>query len=243
MNIVCPHCSQTLSLTPEVLASLSGQRQVACPMCSGVMALPEMKPTPSRPEMHFSPRPSAPASKTTAAAIVKANRGLTRNMRLLGVGVLLLLGGLAAYLALNPGGTTHNTKRHIIEEIIRNKFFTDLIASGATTKEALLGLADLQPHGVGFIGLSEERLPWAEATAMADKLGAKVLTLDPPDATARQVMLRALTPFTADHLAETLWLLDHGQPKVFEGVDVHRVSTLERPRRVLLAWSPVKPKP
>lgn len=239
MTLACPHCSQLLEFTPEVLASLHGHSECACPHCGGMMAVPQMSaqaaPQPTR--KVSAPAVEASSMRKTAEKLQAALHG---RLRILGVVALVVIGAAVAYVVLRRTGDTHLTKRHIIEEIIKNKFFTDLIASGATTKEALLGLADLQPHGVGFIGLTEERRPWAEAPAMAERLGAKVLTLDPPDATARRVMLRALTPFTADHLAETLWLLDHGQPKVFEGEDVHRVSTLERPRRVLLAWNPIR---
>ena len=238
MKLTCPHCSLVLELTPDFLRSLGGERVIACSSCGGVMSLPEVAgpavaERPSKPQR----KPEAVSAKAAAEAVVKANRGLSRNMRLLGVAVLLLLGGMAVYLAMQPGGTTYNTKRHVIQDIVRNQFFTDLIASGATTEAALIdGLADVRAHGTGFIGMSAEKVPFATAAALARRIGARVLQLDPPEAAAREVMLRLLPPLTKEAPTETHWLLDHGEPKIFHGSEVSRVTTLERPRRVLLHW-------
>ena len=47
MNLTCPHCSQTLELTPDVLAALQGQPHFACPMCEGQVAVPPTASTAS----------------------------------------------------------------------------------------------------------------------------------------------------------------------------------------------------
>jgi len=254
MKIACPHCSQILELTVETLDSFGGDPHFACPVCAGLIAVPvragAASPPPKKPGpgMPGRPKAAAPMSKPTAKnpsakkptqadAILAAHRGLHRNIRVLGIAVFLLLGGLGIYLAITLRGDTHMTREEHLREIIRNQFFTDLIASGATTKKALLGLWDIQEHGVGFVGISEDQCAWPKANELAQRVGASVLTLDPPDTATRAPMLHSLTGFSADLGDATFWLLDHGEPKVLHAPEVDRVTTLDRPRRVLLAWS------
>ena len=166
-----------------------------------------------------------------------------RNLLVLGVAVLLLLGGAAIYLALSTKGDTHVTREERIREIIRNQHFTDLIASGKTTKEELLALWDIRPYGIGFVGLSGKTGSWDEIESLATGVGATVLKLDPPGAAARPALLAWLAEVTADLSGETLWVLDHGETKVVAAPVVNRVTTPDRPRRVLLHWEPTVTAP
>ncbi len=185
------------------------------------------------------PGAKSPQSKTPAAsehAITAISRGMKRNLVVLGVAVLALLGGTGIYLALTTKGDTYLTREERIREIIRNQYFTDLIASGKTTKKELLTLWDIRPYGVDFVGLTGKAGGWDESATLAAGVGATVLKLDPPDASARTVLLEWLAGVTADLGGETHWVLDHGDPKTVTAQTLNRVTTMERPRRVLLHW-------
>lgn len=253
MKLSCPHCTQILELTPEAIASFEGDPHFPCPVCGGRVPLPETAPpspapkrkgrqTPLLPKdggANWRPGAKPPQSKTPAvseSAITAVSRGLNRNLLVLGAAVLILLGGAGTYLALTTKGDTYQTREERIREIIRNQYFTDLIASGKTTKKELLGLWDIRPYGVGFVGLSGKTGTWDEASDLAAGVGAAVLRLDPPDATARGVMLDWLGGVTGELGGETLWVLDHGEPKTAAPPVVNRVATMDRPRRVLLSW-------
>ena len=261
MKLTCPRCSQKLELSPEDAALLRAEPNFPCPTCGGLLTLPAVVtvPMPQRPAVQNVPStlkvpmPQRPAAKglppgaastrgNPVAAVMNAYRGMNRNLRILGVSVLVLLGGLGIYLAVKPGGDVYKTRQQLLREIVRNQYFTDLIASGATTEKELLGLWDIRPFGIGYVGLSEERCVWDKAPELAKRVGASVLTLDPADAASRPAILHWLIGFSADLGGATHWLLDHGEPKVLHAPEVSRVTTMDRPRRVLLAWNGSAPK-
>ena len=256
MKLTCPRCSQKLELSPEDAALLRAEPSFPCPTCGGLLALPAvvtvpmpqgsaaqtvpspMKvPMPQQPAAKGPPLMTAAAGRNPVADVLDAYHGMNRNLRILGVSVLMLLGGLGIYMALKPGGDVHNTRQQILREVIRNQYFTDLIASGATTEKELLGLWDIRAYGIGFVGLTEEQCAWDKAPELAKRMGASVLNLDPPDAASRTPLLYWLTDFSADLGGTTHWLMDHGEPKVLHAPELSRVTTMERPRRVLLAWN------
>jgi len=253
MKLSCPHCDEILELTPEALASFEGDSHFPCPVCEGEVPLPEPASPPDAPKRTGRRTPllpktggtfRKPASKTFEGAspaapedaVVALSRGLNRNLLVLGTAVLLLLGGAAIYLALTTKGDTHQTREERIREIVRNQYFTDLIASGATTRKELLALWDIRPYGVGYVGLSGKTGAWEEAADLAAGVGATVLKLDPPDAAARTALLDWLAEVTEDLGGESHWLLDHGEAKAVSAPVVNRVTTMDRPRRVLLHW-------
>ncbi|MCC6882387.1 MAG: hypothetical protein IT576_09575 [Verrucomicrobiales bacterium] len=261
MKLACPHCTQILEIAPENVAPLRAQPHFPCPSCGGKMTLPEVvavpmpKPPPAAkmggkapllssskgpgPKFQEQTSPLAPTSTEASAPIPSVEtvgRGLNRNLLVLGVAVLVLMGGIGIYLAMAPGGDVHQTREQRVREIIRNQYFTDLIASGATTKKELLGLWDIQPYGGGFIGLSDETCAWEHALELAKRSGASVLKLDSAEAASRAPMLGWLADVSADLDGSTLWILDGGEPKALHAPEVSRVTTLDRPRRVLLAW-------
>ena len=167
------------------------------------------------------PQPMAPA--TSGNAITAISRGLNRNLLVLGIAVLVLLGGLGIYLALTTKGDTYQTREERISEIIRNQYFTDLIASGKTTRKELLGLWDIRPYGLGFVGVSNETRTWEQAAELAGRTGSTILMVDPADAVARPLMLNWLAEVTTDLDGATLWLLDNGEPKVLHAPEMSRV--------------------
>lgn len=238
MKLTCPRCSQKLELSSEDATLLRAQPSFPCPTCGGLLSLPPVVtvPMPQRPAENASPPKTASARRNPVAAVAEACRGMNRNLRILGMSVLVLLGGLGIYMALKPGGDVRNTRQQFLREVIRNQYFTDLIASGATTEKELLGLWDIRAFGIGFVGLTEEQCAWEKAPELAKRMGASVLTLDSPDAATRAPLLHWLTGFSADLGSVTLWLMDHGEPKVLHAPEVSRVTTMDRPRRVLLAW-------
>ena len=253
MKLSCPHCTQILEITPEAIASFEGEPHFPCPVCGGRIPVPEIAPPPQRPKRKgrqtplllkdggatWKPGAKAPQSKAPAVSEnpTKAmSRGLNRNLLVLGLAVLLLVGGLGIYLALTTKGDTYQTREERIREIIRNQYFTDLIASGRTTKKELLGLWDIRPYGLGFVGVSNETRPWEGAAELAGRTGSSILIVDPADAVARPLILNWLAEVTTDLGGATLWLLDNGEPKVLHAPEMSRVTTMDRPRRVLLAW-------
>lgn len=253
MKLSCPHCTQILELTPEAIASFEGDPHFPCPACGGRVPLPETAPPAPAPKRKGRQTPllpkeggamrrpgaKAPQPKTPVAsenAITAISRGLNRNLLVLGIAVLVLLGGTGIYLALTTKGDTYQTREERLREIIRNQYFTDLIASGKTTRKELLGLWDIRPYGLGFVGVSNETLPWEGAAELAGRTGSSILMVDPADAVARPLMLNWLAEMTTDLDGATLWLLDNGEPKVLHAPEMSRVTTMDRPRRVLLAW-------
>lgn len=68
MITTCPHCQVAINIDPPTLAALAGHQQFNCPACQGVVAVP------SRPK-----------------ALASAQRGINRNLLILGSITLLVL--------------------------------------------------------------------------------------------------------------------------------------------------------
>ena len=68
----CPHCTGIF----EVDSSMGGQ-QIACPMCQGVMTLPDME-TPSTPSGHHSWQPEQPASSDATPSYPAASGNISQ---------------------------------------------------------------------------------------------------------------------------------------------------------------------
>ena len=230
MNITCPHCSQTLELTPDVLAALQGQPHFACPVCEGLMTVPALRPT------HSAPRRSS-ATKP-ASQITKAQRGLNRNLLVLGVAALLTLGGVAVFLASKNGGTTVNTFQNITNEIIHNSYFTQLIADAVTTEKDLEAIAEIRPYEGGFIGVSKEALSWEQAQNLAKRTGAEILAVDDAALGSKQELVTWLATTFMSHLSSSIWVLNQSECSVLAGLEVLGVKELDGSRNVLLHWQP-----
>ena len=230
MNITCPHCSQVIEVTPEVHAQIQDQPHLACPTCQGLMAVPPMPAS--------APKQSPQRPVGGHKAVMQAQHGLNRNMLVLGVTVLLLLGGLAAFLASRNGGSVFNIFQNTTNQIIHNSYFTQLIASGVTTEKDLKAIGDIRPYGDGFIGISKEPLAWEQARDLARRTGAEVLPIEDDAAGTKLQLTDWLNIAFAQQLDSTVWVRQDGQPKVLDKRDVLSVTALESPRKTALQWKP-----
>jgi hypothetical protein len=230
MKLSCPHCSQTLELTPEVHAQLQGQPHFDCPECGGAIAVPPMTPQrPSRPE------PKAPqAAASTANAVAKTQLGLSRNMRWLGLAALLVLGAVGVFVALRGGNTINTTQN--IQQFINNQFFQNLLTSGKATRQALEEMLAIHADESNYVGVSRDKLTWAQAQDLARRAGAQVLALEPEGHDLRQPRLERLAKLFPELHGLTTWVSDADLPALVDSPDLAHASTPERPRQALFQW-------
>ena len=224
MKTTCPHCAVHIDIDPETHAALQGQTHFQCPGCNSLVSVP--------PQSAASPQPTSPAPATILA---QAHRGLNRNLLSLGSAALLVLGGLGFFLA-SRGGSIFNSEQKITNEIINNRYFQNLIASGATTRRDLESLALVRPFGTSFVGISHGDFAWEQAQDMARRVGAEVLSIGPSADGSRQQLVDLLEAAFGKHLAAAVWVRDGTEPRILDGPDVLPVSGLERQRKVLLHW-------
>ncbi len=232
----CPHCTQSISIGPETLASLQGSPHFACPACSAAVPVPPPGPRPVAPVRRSvevktaTPRP-APSSRANL------HRGMNRNLLVLGSVALLVLGGLAAFIASRKSGNVHNTRQNIHNEIINNTYFQQLIASGATTEKDLNSIAEIRPYGEGFIGISAEELDWTKATGLAKRSGSQVLSMPNGASDKRHPLLEWLNSSYPSYLLTPVWVSEGPEPRILDGPDVMSVTGMDRQRKVLLQWN------
>lgn len=215
MIVTCPHCQTGIEIDARTENALKGASYFDCPSCSG------------RVPVLFAASPMA-----------RAQRGMNRNLLILGSAALLVLGGLAFFIASRKGGDTYNAKQDISNEIIHNKFFTDLIASGATTAKDLETVMEIKSFGDGFIGISRDKVTWEEARELALNTGSDVLGMDDGDGRPLLEIAGDLTAAFSHKLGETVWVRQGNEPKMIDCPDVLSVTTLERRRHVFLHWYP-----
>jgi hypothetical protein len=222
METTCPHCSQAIEIDPVTLQSLHGRSHFACPACEGMVPVPGARAKASS--------PAGPA------------RGLNRNLLILGTAALLTLGGVVWFIASRKSGDVQKTTRNILNETINNKFFQDLIAAGKVTEQQLRdSIAEIQPAGNGFIGISKTKAPAAEAAALAQRLGAEVLNLN--TAAAHPGSLLGWTgAFFPEHSDHPAWVLQGTAFSLIESGERFPVPNESTPRPVFLHWLPGSPK-
>ena len=236
-KITCQICLETMEVASHLLSTLQANSQLNCPTCGSLVPLPASREI---------ARPQSPAMldavKTdgTMPLLVNRLRGMNRNLVILGSVALLLLGGFGVFLALKKGPSTRNNKRLVKEELINNKFFQELVASGATTAADLQQVANVRPMGVTFIGVSKDKLTFERAQALAKRTGSHLLTIEPPNTAMRKPVLDAVAAAYPELGGTTSWCMEGGEPCVLDGPDVNRVTTLDRPRVALFNWYPVR---
>ncbi|MBC8001567.1 MAG: hypothetical protein H7X97_03170 [Opitutaceae bacterium] len=242
MKTTCPHCAQSISIDPETLSSLQGTSHFECPACSAGVPVPQVPgPQPIAPLRDPDPEaislldPPADADGTTVLA---AHRGMNRNLLILGSVTLLVLGGLATFIASRKEGNVHNTRQVIRNEITNNSFFKSLITSGTTTARDLESVTGIREDGSGFIGVSKDKMTWDQSLEFAKKVGGEILDPGLPDSMWRVQRTDLVTEAFPELLGSTVWVAEKAQPRAIDSPDVHPVSTLERPRRLLLQWQP-----
>lgn len=243
VGFTCPHCAQSLELDGAAIESLSAGGGFDCPVCGNRVGGPE-EPEPAAAPLpeESAPPPAVAASPAPVASratpLLGAFRGLNRNLVILGTLALLTLGGVGIYLASRKGGSRYNTRREVTNEIIKNKFFTDLIASGATTAQELEAMAEIKPLGIGFSGVSLEKHTWEQALALAKRTGSRIMAIEPPKNAAREPVLGRLAEDYPDLRGSTGWAMENGEPRVIDGPNINPVKTLDRPRKAFLSWFP-----
>nr|MCU0780105.1 zinc-ribbon domain-containing protein [Akkermansiaceae bacterium] len=268
MKTTCPNCATHLELDEETLAGLAGQETFECPGCRFAVRVPAAPPpppvmAPARPAprllvaapgaarmptpLQARPpwrpqqltRPKQPRQPRPAASQA---RRLGFRLWILGTALIGVLGGLGFILASKIKGDRYDKREQIRNEIIRNKFFQTLIASGATTEQTLQSeVAAISSDGDGFVGVSSRKLPWKEAWQMAQACGARVVdTSRTPGRNAADVT-GFLAGCFSELQGETVWLAVDGLPRITDLPDLLPVSTLDRPRRLLLRWIPGAP--
>ncbi len=239
----CVHCGGEFEIDMPTLSALRSRVVFPCPLCTRMLPTSmfqiseDSSPSPAR---------RAPTARKKKVAQSKPRkpfaerfqvlRRMNRNLLILGATAILLLGGLGIFLASRDKGNTTMTREDRVREIVNNRYFTDLIASGKADKNVLLSSWDIHPYGTGYIGISGKTATWEETEALAREVGATVYKLDPPDAAARTAFLTWLPAVTEELEGETHWLLDYGEPKVISAAAVNRVSTMDRKRRVIFYW-------
>ena len=232
MKTTCPHCDQHIEIDDDSAELLKDVESFECPTCTGSVPVP--KASDSAPEK-LNTRVSTPNENALNPLMAVFGR-MNRTMRILGVLALLVVGGLAIFLATRKSGDTHHITRKIRDEIIQNEFFTRLIASGATTEEELKKVQSFVPYGAGYLGLSEAGWNWNEAGLLARRVSADVadLALLPHD--SRKAFGTLLAEQFPAALGEAIWVRDNGEPRLIDSPDLLKTTALDRPRRVFLSW-------
>lgn len=193
---------------------------------------------PKAPSPPSAPRRTGP--RKPASPIAKAQQGMSRNLLVLGVVTLVVLGGVGVFLASKNGGNAFNLFQNITQQIINNSYFTQLIADGVTTKQDLEAIAEIRPYGDGFIGVSKEALDWEAARALAGRTGARVLSTESGGIASNEDLLDWLGATFGAHLDAPTWLLFRHEPVILLGGEIVEVKMPTGDRRVLLQWRPTR---
>lgn len=258
MQYQCPHCSSGIRLQPKAVEIIKALPHFACPACGGLVpahpsAAPVAHANPAQSVASSSPSKerAKPAPRSRIRALGEGLRHLNRRTLILGTAVLLMLGGVAIFFATRDNGDRTVLNQDITNDILKNKYFTDLIASGTTTKDLLRKVERIEPQGAGFIGISREALTWDKAVEFARATGSRLLAVESPsenrgpwdDPTMQRLVSFLEAKFPAS-VTSTLWVMQNSspQPRVFHAPDVSTVTTPEHPRKALLDWRPLPAK-
>lgn len=257
MDFNCSHCSQPLSIADEEIAALHGRVTIACPSCGGKNAIPkppsqipggrspvrkpgQLKPPSSPAVVAASPPAAAPKKKRVKMPVDPAK--MQRNLLILGCAALLMLGGIAGYLATREAGKTVHIEQKIINKLIENEYFQRLIRDGKTTADALAKIEDAYPYGKGFIGVSRAEHDGLKAQELARTTASEILDVTTSARQSRRELgdwIAATIPALKNH---PVWVRDLSSMAVLDAPDLLRNAS-DRPRRVLLIWPASEPWP
>lgn len=118
-----------------------------------------------------------PPTESNEAEFLSTARSLNNTVLILGLLSMLVIGGLALYLANRQTGDVNTVSHTITTSETHNTFFSQLIATGITTDAAMAEIGTIRPYENGFIGISKEALTQIGATALAEKTGATILEI------------------------------------------------------------------
>ncbi len=180
---------------------------------------------------------------------LQIHKTLHRNIRILGAAALLILGALGIWLAKRPVKETHHVHQKIVNEIINNEYFTNLVTGGGAERSALEEVAEIVPRADGFIGLSREKLTFAQSSELAGKAGAEILDISFAAREGREELTGWLEESFPGQLGRTAWIRDNHVPKLIDSPDVFephggefysrssgQEKALNTPRHVFLQW-------
>ncbi len=165
-----------------------------------------------------------------------------RNIRVLGAVTLLVLGSLILWLVFRPAKNVVTTHEKVQKRRLDNEHVTRLVQSGATSAEALDGVAALFPYKGGFIGVTEERFTLADAGAFAEKAGADVLDIALTAQESRKEIAGWLAASFPDVTGSTTWVRENRVTRLIDAPDVlplpgfSATPTSSRPHRAFLRW-------
>jgi hypothetical protein len=239
MKTTCPHCSNLLEIDAEALDSLHGQESFACPACSGAVPMPSLAelravaPLKTVITSENTEESSPPDTPTTASHAPW--RGMNHNFLVLGSAALLVLGVLVFIIATRDGTNKEIIEKKIIQKGELNEYFRQLIDKGTATEKDLEQVAGIESFGGSLIGITRDSLTFAEADALAGRVGAEILDLARVGP-AREEIASWLGRTYPDTLGKTTWIRDKGETMGFDSPDFGPVTTHDRPRRAFLYW-------
>ncbi|MGB6221844.1 lectin-like protein [Haloferula sp.] len=236
MKTSCPSCDQVIEISHEVLVSLAGQISFACPACQGQVEVPAVV----RPRVLVASASIAPSAEPGNHGLANTHRGINRNLLIFGSLTLLVLGGVGFLLASQKSGDSKTIVQNIRNEIINNSYFTQLIASGVTSKGELEAIGEIRPYGDDFIGISSESYDWNHAQELASRTGARILDVGQSDDSSGE-LLSWMVDIFEDYLSPPVWILKGNEPNVLIGSEVLAVNDLIGKRRVFFRWDKEKP--
>lgn len=176
----------------------------------------------------------------TVEAMLRTTNSMNNTMLILGLLTILLIGGLALFLANRKTGDVHNFQQTITTTTTNNTYFTQLIAAGITSKDDLAALEEIRPLGEGFVGISRTSQTWTQAVELARRTGSEILTVD----TTQTSVVESLSAWLSSKEAApaALWVKQGDQPALFAGKVLRTPDSQDTPHPTLLMWRPEKPE-
>ncbi|MCU0781976.1 MAG: serine/threonine protein kinase, partial [Akkermansiaceae bacterium] len=178
--------------------------------------------------------PRAAVGPAPADELADASGGLTTTLLVLGLLAIVIVGGLALYLAKREPAETHDN-RDTTENI---KIHRDI--PPGLNAEDLEGVGDIHANPSGYIGISMDALDWEQALALAKRTGAEVLAVDEADPAWASLHDWLRGKFPAP-LALQVWVRKQGEPGL---LDAEKIAAPESQgekgreirHKVLLHW-------
>lgn len=169
--------------------------------------------------------------------LLKTTRSLNFTTLLLGMMALLTLGALAFFLAQRRTGDVTTVESSTTNTQVSNSYFQQLMANGVATAGDLEALADLGADGDRFIAVSRRALPFAAAEALAGRVGAEVLSVEPSDEGSRRLLAGWMGGALDPAGSPEVWVRANGIPYLFDGSELRVPAAASLERRVLMQWT------
>ena len=171
-------------------------------------------------------------------ALLQTTRSLNATTLLLGMMALLTLGALAFFLASRKTGDVTTIETSTKSTQVTNSYFPRLVADGVATAGDLASVTDLGSDGSRFIAVSRQALSFPEAEALAVRVGAAVLNVDPDDEASHGLLAGLIGGAPDQAIGPEVWVLAGGEPHLFDGKGLRDSVAASLERRVLLQWTP-----